>query len=176
MLLRFVTGTSLFVIVLTSAVAAPVMPPPDTPIEFSAIPVRAGDDVTGSIGVAPPPGSQLLGLRQAINAYEKGGFPGGDAIARSLNDPASRAAAESIAIRTASARSDSNASAPLRAYPSWPAAPGLRKRAKEALYNDAADAGTVRAFFAAARPRPTKARLPLPVPCCAPVTGVARPP
>ena len=125
MLLRFVTGTSLFVIVLTSAVAAPVMPPPDAPISASsAILVRAADDVTGSIGVAPPPGSQLLGLRQAINTYEKGDLSGGDAIARSLNDPASRAAAEWIAIRTASRQVGfQRISAFLRAYPSWPAAP-----------------------------------------------------
>ena len=163
MLLRFVTGTSLFVIVLTSAVAAPVMPPPDTPIsEPSPILARAGDDVTGSIGLAPPPGSQLLGLRQAINTYEKGDLSGGDAIARSLNDPASRAAAEWIAIRTASRQVGfQRISAFLRAYPSWPAAPGLRKRAEEALYNDAADAGTVRAFFAAGRPETDEGKVAL---------------
>src|ERR1700742_3584914 len=103
MLLRFVTGTSLFVVVLTGAVAAPLMLPPTKPPGpgSPAIPARiAPDDVTGSLGVvATPLGSQLLLLRQTINAYENGDLSGGDGLARGLTDPASLAAAEWISIR-----------------------------------------------------------------------------
>lgn len=166
MLLRALTSTSLFALVLGGAMAAPVTLPVDATRPgpsalrpsrlIEARSVAADDpDITGSLYAGPQSASsgQLAGLRAAITAYEKGDLSGGDANARTLSDPAARAAAEWIAIRTASRTVGfGRIMRFLAAYPNWPSAPTLRRRAEEALYNDDADAGTVRAFFASQRP------------------------
>ncbi|WP_307437521.1 lytic transglycosylase domain-containing protein [Labrys monachus] len=152
-------------VVLTGAVAAPLTFPASKPPEpvSPAVSFRLDTDVTGSLGmVTPPLGSQMLLLRQTISAYESGDLSGGDALARSLADPASRAAAEWISIRTASRQVGFQRIAGfLTAYPSWPAAPALRLRAEEALYNEKLDPGTVRAFFADTSPQTDEGKVAL---------------
>jgi soluble lytic murein transglycosylase len=163
MLVRFLTGTSLFVAVLTGAVAAPFTPPADATLTVSpATLVSTGSDITGSVGTPAPIGPQLQTLRQAIDAYEGGDLGGGDNLARSLNDPASRATAEWIAIRNASRQVGfQRINAFLTAYPSWPGNALLRRRAEEALYNDNLDAGTIRGFFASSPPETDEGKIAL---------------
>src|SRR4051812_25085435 len=182
MFLRTATSVSLFALVLTGAIAAPITRPADgtlpprrempattLALQPDAVPVSLGkpgwapyaafvpvkdSDITGSLGggVRGLPGGELATLRAAIGGYEAS-LSAGDANARALADPAARALAEWIAIRTAPRTIGfSRISRLLAAYPNWPSAPTLRRRAEEALYFDDADAGTVRAFFAQQKP------------------------
>ncbi|CAM5769030.1 lytic transglycosylase [Labrys miyagiensis] len=163
MLVRFLTGTSLFVAVLTAAVAAPLAPPGDGTLSRSPATIISTDnDITGSIGVISPIAPQLQTLRQAIDAYGSGDLAGGDGLARSLNDPASRATAEWIAIRSAARQVGfQRINAFLTAYPAWPGNGLLRRRAEEALYNDGMDAGTIRSFFASSAPETDEGKVAL---------------
>ncbi|GLS24184.1 lytic transglycosylase [Labrys miyagiensis] len=163
MLVRFLSGTSLFVAVLTGAVAAPLTPPGDATLSRSpATLISTDSDITGSIGAASPVAPQLQTLRQAIDAYERGDLAGGDGLAHSLDDPASRATAEWIALRNTSRQVGfQRINAFLAGYPSWPGNGLLRRRAEEALYNDGADAGTIRAFFASSPPETDEGKVVL---------------
>ncbi|WP_448952980.1 lytic transglycosylase domain-containing protein [Labrys neptuniae] len=172
MLLRFITGTSLFVAVLTGALAAPVTRPGDATLKQRprtvalrtdiAVPQSPDGDVTGSIIVPPTIVNPLDTLRQVIDAYESGNRSGGDTLARSLGDPASQALAEWIAIRNASRQVGlARINAFLAAYPSWPGNGLIRRRAEEALYNEGADAAAVRAFFATSRPETDEGKVAL---------------
>jgi len=161
MVLRTLTGTSLFALVLTGAVAAPLYPPADgtlpPPSIFAvrATPPTSNGDVTGSLGGTglASAGQQTVLLRSAISAYDGGDLTQGDTLARSLTDPAAKAAAEWIAIRTAARQVGyRRISSFLSAYPNWPAAATVRRRAEEALYNDDVDDAIVRGFFAGQKP------------------------
>lgn len=175
MLLRFMTGTSLFVAVLTGALAAPVTRPGDatlkhpsrtvalrTDADTATTSTRSDTEITGSIIVPSPLVNQLDTLRQAITAYESSDRSGGDSLARSLTDPASQAAAEWIAIRSAARHIGlTRIKAFLAAYPSWPGNGLIRRRGEEALYNEKADADTVRAFFASSQPETDEGKVAL---------------
>src|ERR1700741_464678 len=118
LLLRALTGTTLFAAVLTGPIAAPIpppaeatLPPPPPPLAVVASPKALPDaspepikdtDITGSLS-APPglPSGEMATLRAPITAYENADLGGGDGIAKGLSDPAARALAEWIAIRTA---------------------------------------------------------------------------
>lgn len=176
MLLRFMTGTSLFVAVLTGAIAAPVTRPGDATLKQpqrtaavlrtdtgTAAPAARPDiEITGSIVVPPPLLNQLDTMRQVISAYESADRSGGDSLARSLTDPASQAAAEWIAIRTAARHIGlARINTFLATYPSWPGNGLIRRRGEEALYNEGADADTVRAFFASSPPETDEGKVAL---------------
>lgn len=122
-------------------------------------------DVTGSI---EPASSRDLGsgqaglLRAAVQAYRRGDLAGGDAWARRLSDPAARATADWIAIRTAPRQVGSRRILEfLGARPSWPGAVSLRNRAEEALYLEQAPPAAVRDFFADQRPITDEGKLAL---------------
>src|SRR5829696_5433931 len=174
-LLRTLTGTSLFALVLTSAIAAPIsrparLPLPPPPARTAELPVlspppvvkvkeaalaMADIDVTGSLGTPSRriADAELATLNGAITAYKKADLSGGDQAARGLADPAARALAEWIAIRTAPRNVGYNRIVRfLENYPNWPSNPALRRVAEEALYLDGVESTTVRAFFAGRKP------------------------
>jgi soluble lytic murein transglycosylase len=197
LLLRTLTGTSIFAVVLTGAVAAPISPPADATLPPKPAPlvspeatatmapsplatrlstplwqpyapfiqVKSSDaDVTGALGGAPPalPSGEMATLRAAITQYESADLSGGDAIARGLSDPAARALAEWIAIRTAPRTTGyPRLIRFLTNYPNWPSAPNVRRRAEEALFYDGVDATTVRAFFSKEKPLSDEGKIAL---------------
>ena len=88
--------------------------------------------------------------------------PAATQSARGLADPAARALAEWIAIRTA----PRTVGYPriirfLTAYPNWPSAPTIRRRAEEALFYDRVDGETVRAFFSNQKPLTDEGKIAL---------------
>jgi soluble lytic murein transglycosylase len=169
LLLRTLTGTSIFVLVLTGAIAAPialppksVLPPPPPPLSspqwapYAPFVAIKDTDITGSLGsqgIRGLPDGELATLRATLDSYNAARLSAGDGIARGLSDPAARALAEWIAIRTAPRQvGHSRIMRFLAKYPNWPSAPLLKRLAEEALYYDAADAGTVRAYFSETKP------------------------
>lgn len=101
-------------------------------------------------------------LTEAIAAYEKGSLSEGDAAARTLTDPAARALAEWIAIRTASRHVGyPRITKFLADHPSWPSAVTVRRRAEEALYLERIDTATVRAFFTGQKPETDEGKIAL---------------
>jgi soluble lytic murein transglycosylase len=202
-LLRTLTGTSLFALVLSSAIAAPISrpatlappPPPvgmarsavgtaelpvgtaELPVGTAELPVGTAElpvlapppvvqvkeaalamadiDVTGSLGTPSRrvANAELATLNGVINAYQNADLSGGDLAGRALADPAARALAEWVAIRTAPRSVGYGRIVRfLETYPNWPSNPALRRLAEEALYLDGVETSTVRAFFAGRKP------------------------
>ncbi|MDQ0470779.1 lytic transglycosylase domain-containing protein [Labrys wisconsinensis] len=164
MLLRILSGSSLYALILTAAVAAPLAPVGDGTRPPPPVIAVRNSDITGSIGSTVPsaPSAQLAMLKAAIAAYKRGDLSGGDASARSISDPAARATAEWIAIRTAPRQIGyARIARFLTSLPNWPSARSVRARGEEALYNDNIDDGTVRASFAAQAPQTDEGKVAL---------------
>jgi soluble lytic murein transglycosylase len=84
----------------------------------------------------------------ALNAYKAGRIADGDAIANQQLDPAVKAALEWAAIRSArSTLGLTRLQAFLSAYPEFPMADWIRRRAESALFDEHRPHSDIRAFF-----------------------------
>jgi soluble lytic murein transglycosylase len=84
----------------------------------------------------------------ALNAYKAGRIADGDAIANQQLDPAVKAALEWAAIRSArSTLGFTRLQAFLSAYPEFPMADWIRRRAESALFDEHRPHSDIRAFF-----------------------------
>ncbi|MFN8829588.1 MAG: lytic transglycosylase domain-containing protein [Labrys sp. (in: a-proteobacteria)] len=120
-------------------------------------------DVTGSLGEpAGVPSGEMATLRIAIAGYKSGSLSEGDAAAAGLSDPAARAIAEWVAIRSAPRDIGfKRIQAFVKRYPKWPAALTISRRAEEALYYDNASAAVVEAFFDGRKPLTDEGKIAL---------------
>jgi soluble lytic murein transglycosylase len=100
-------------------------------------------------------------LRQAIDLYRKGDLAGGDKARAGLDDPASRALTEWVAIRHAANVGFNRVVDFMRDHPTWPVSALIRRRAEENLLLDRKPAAIVRAYFATQRPISPSGKLAL---------------
>ncbi|MDQ4135783.1 MAG: lytic transglycosylase domain-containing protein, partial [Pseudomonadota bacterium] len=114
--------------------------------------------------IAPPskPGLDLDALREAVELYRKGDLAGGDRARADLDDPASQALTEWLAIRHGGAAVGFNRLMEfIRGNPTWPVTAALRRRAEEFLFIEKKPAAVVRAYFATQRPITAAGKLAL---------------
>ncbi|WP_026362887.1 lytic transglycosylase domain-containing protein [Methylopila sp. M107] len=111
---------------------------------------------TGAISTtsrAPNPAaasSDVVQIRGAIAAFQRGDTSGALAIRASVSDAGAVALIDWLAIRLASRQCGfSRIDAFYRAHPDWPMASMVRRRAEEALWLENVQPSTVRSFFAA---------------------------
>jgi soluble lytic murein transglycosylase len=120
----------------------------------------ANRDVTGSVPAASlqrvaesQSFEETAPLRKAAEAYRKGDIAGGDQVAAAMTDPASRTAAEWIAIRSAGrALGFQRIRAFMDQAPELPMQAWLQRRAEDALFVQKPRAEATLAFFANRQP------------------------
>jgi soluble lytic murein transglycosylase len=101
----------------------------------------------------PLRGADFSLLTAAAALYQKGDLAGGDALARQIDDPLQRLAAEWVALRAAPRSAGlARLTAFLADHPDWPSRLWLVAFREAALYGERAHADVVRAAFAAAPP------------------------
>jgi soluble lytic murein transglycosylase len=105
-------------------------------------------------------GPDLSRMIAAAALYQKGDIPGGDALARNLDDRLQRAALEWIALKSAPHPDYDRLAIFFAAHPEWPET-WIRYRQEAALYNDRAHPEIAAAFFAANPPRTPTGKLAL---------------
>jgi soluble lytic murein transglycosylase len=98
----------------------------------------------------------------ALSAYKAGRIADGDAIASTQSDPAVKAALEWAAIRSArSTIGFTRLRAFLSAYPEFPMADWIRRRAESALFDEHRPHSDIRAFFTHYQPDTAAGKLSL---------------
>jgi soluble lytic murein transglycosylase len=140
-----------------SAAASPALV---ASLEDTAAPTLSAE----SPDVAPPsrPGLNLDTLRDAVELYRKGDLAGGERARAGLDDPASQALTEWLAIRHGGAAVGFNRLMEfIRGNPTWPVTTALRRRAEEFLLLERKPAAVVRAYFATQRPISATGKLAL---------------
>jgi soluble lytic murein transglycosylase len=116
--------------------------------------------VAAATSVTPP--ADLAAMKRVVELSRHGKQSEATELARGMEDPVARKLAEWIVLRS----EDNGASfdryvAFMKANPSWPGIPLLRRRAEAALFEDHRDGATIRAFFANERPSTAKGKFAL---------------
>lgn len=145
------------------------------PALSETVAVASPETVAAAIAAEPPLAAELpapfapperlpeaLPLKAAAEAYRRGDIAGGDALAQRLADPAARAAAEWIALRSA-ARSlgFERIQRFMAANPDLPMQRWLQRRAEDALLIERVGPARVRLFFETRRPEGPNGRAAL---------------
>lgn len=101
-------------------------------------------------------------LRDAVAAYRKGDFAGGDAIRKRVTEPGAAAFLDWAALRLGGAAIGFDRIAAFaQAYPDYPNPAWIRRRSEDALLAERKPAPFVRAFFARERPQTPSGKLAL---------------
>lgn len=114
-----------------------------------------------TLGAAPPAGPDYSRMVAAAALYQKGDIPGGDAIAKDLDNALQRTALEWIALKTSPHADFARLASFAAVHPEWPAEAWIRFRQEAALYNDRAHPEFAAAFFASNPPRSPVGKLML---------------
>ncbi len=107
-----------------------------------------------------PPGD-VAAVKKAIGLARAGKITDATQIQSTLGDPVARKLVEWMILRSADNLPSSRYAAFIAANPSWPSVGFLRRRAEAALWQERADAATVRAFFGKSQPLSAKGHFAL---------------
>ena len=121
----------------------------------------SGADLAATRVGAPDRGVDFSGLLAAAAVYQKGDLPGGDGLAKAVDDPLQRVALEWIALKSAPRPDYGRLAAFSAAHPEWPGKSWIRSTQEVALYRQRASAEVVATFFAADPPRTPVGKLVL---------------
>ncbi|HEY7383234.1 MAG TPA: lytic transglycosylase domain-containing protein [Beijerinckiaceae bacterium] len=147
------------------AAAPPASAPASPPVEAQAPAPQATAPGPEAAETSPPKRpadiDATAALRQAIELYRKGDLAGGDRARAAINDPASLALTEWVAIRHAARVGFNRVVDFMRDHPTWPVSAMIRRRAEENLLMERKPAAVVRAYFAAQRPVSPSGKLAL---------------
>ena len=134
----------------------------NAPIPTAEPPERAR--VPSRLVAAPPTtasAEDIAAVKKAADFIRGGKTDEATKVEKSISDPLARKLVEWLVLRTDDGAGFDRYATFIFANPSWPNVALLRKRAEGALWEERRDPGTVRAFFAAARPVSAKGRLAL---------------
>ena len=135
-----------------AALPAPFEPSFPWPGGIEVPPLPEVPEPHAVIGSSARPAVDVAALRQAIDLYRRGNVSGGDQIKAGINDAASRALLEWVAIRSGNALGFERMAAFLRTHADWPASNLLRRRIEDALLASRRPPAVVRAYFAREKP------------------------
>jgi soluble lytic murein transglycosylase len=111
---------------------------------------------------AATPASDIAAVKQAIDFARKDRLGEATRVAESVGDPLARKLIEWVILRADDATLDYRRYAAfIAANPGWPGVAMFRRKAEASLWQDRADPGAVRGFFAGSRPISAKGRLAL---------------
>jgi soluble lytic murein transglycosylase len=115
-----------------------------------------------SATTAATPQADIDTVKQALGRVHAGRLGEASAIERDVADPLARKLVEWVILRNDDNESDfARYSAFISANPGWPSIVTLRRRAEALLWQERADAATVRTYFANNRPLSAKGRFAL---------------